>query len=372
MGSIIIYTNSELGIFRNWINNDTGENLVEPFLPVHGNEEYLRMIVDSSPDGITVVDEQGRFEFVNDSFCRIIAWPKEEIIGQHFKKIIPEDECNFIIRQWRNVGEGVHDEFETKIITKSGEIKYVKVAHTLSTINGIKKIVSVTKDITDFKKYELSLKESEAKYRELFENADDPMYTHDLEGRFLSINKIGLKLLGGSEEEVIGSNVSQWLTQDSYNNFRERVKKILAGQPLEEPVVIEVVCKNGEHKWGDVRTRLIRSGDKIIVHGIARDITENMMLKQELNKSNKQRKLLCYLIEGTRGGKSRALILRHLIERSYNAHQLAKLLNMDYKTIRHHLEVLIKNGIITKSSDGYTDLYFLSKNVESNLNDLSL
>ncbi|VVB92104.1 Methyl sulfide methyltransferase-associated sensor [uncultured archaeon] len=341
--------------------------MVEPFLPVHGNEEYLRMIIDSSPDGITVVDEQGRFEFVNDSFCRIIGWPEEEIIGHYYRKIIPEDECNFIIRQWRNVREGVPGDFETKIMTKGGEIKYIKVAHTLSTINGKKKIVSVTKDITDFKKRELDLKESEAKYRELFENADDPMYTHDLEGRFLSINKIGLKLLGGTEEEVIGSNVSQWLTKDSYNNFRERVKKILAGQPLEEPVVIEVICKNGEHKWGDVRTRLIRNEDKIIVHGIARDITENMKLKQELNKSNKQRKLLCYLIEGTRGGKSRALILRHLVDRSYNAHQLAKLLSMDYKTIRHHLEVLVKNGIITKSNDGYTDLYFLSKNVAESL-----
>ncbi len=341
--------------------------MVKSFQPVDGNENYLRMIIDSSPDGITVIDDQGKFEYVNDSFYRIIGWPKEEIIGQHFRNIVPEDKHSFIFR----AREGTLDDFETKIITKSGEIKYVKVAHTLSMINGNKKIVSVTRDITDFKKYELNLKESEAKYRELFENADDPMYTHDLEGRFLSVNKMGLKILGGSEEEVIGSNVSQWLASDSYNVFRERVKKILAGQPVEEPVVIEVVCKNGEHKWGEVRTRLFRNGGKIIVHGIARDITENMMLKQELNKSNKQRKLLCYLIKGTRGGKSRALILRHLIDKSYNAHQLAKLLNMDYKTIRHHLEVLIKNGIITKSNDGHTDLYFLSKNVAESLYSIS-
>ncbi|NJD77385.1 MAG: PAS domain S-box protein [Candidatus Methanoperedens sp.] len=341
--------------------------MARPFQSIDGNEDYFRMIIDSSPDGIMVVDEQGRFEFVNDSFCRITGWPEDEIIGHHIKKMIPEDERNFVIRQWDDVREGIPGDFETKIMTKSDEIKYVKVTHTLNTIDGKKKIVSITRDITDFKKYESGLKESEAKYRELFENADDPMYTHDLEGRFLSVNKMGLKILGGSEEEIIGSNVSQWLAPDSYNVFRERVKKILAGQPVEEPVVIEVICKNGEHKWGEVRTRLFRNGDKIIVHGIARDITENMTLKQELNKSNKQRKLLCYLIGGTRGGKNRALILKHLVDRSYNAHQLAKLLGMDYKTIRHHLKVLIKNGIITKGNDGYTDLYFLSKNVAESL-----
>jgi DNA-binding transcriptional ArsR family regulator len=128
-----------------------------------------------------------------------------------------------------------------------------------------------------------------------------------------------------------------------------------------------VVCKNGEHRWGEVRTRLFRTNDKIIVHGICRDITENIILKQELKKSNKQSRLLCHLIAGTRGGRTRALILKNLVDRSYNAHQLSKVLNMDYKTIRHHLDVLIKNGIITKTNDGNICLYFISNNVAKSL-----
>lgn len=81
---------------------------------------------------------------------------------------------------------------------------------------------------------------------------------------------------------------------------------------------------------------------------IAKEINE---LKQKLKKSNKQNKLLCYLIEGTRGGKTRALLLRHLADRSNNAYQLAKDLNLDYKTVRHHLSVLTKNGIIKAEED---------------------
>jgi DNA-binding transcriptional ArsR family regulator len=132
------------------------------------------------------------------------------------------------------------------------------------------------------------------------------------------------------------------------------------------------VTKNGEHRWVEIKTRKIKKGGKTIeIHGIGRDITENWMLKKELNKSNNQRKLLSYLIEGSRGGKTRALILKRIAEKSYNANQLARDLNKDYKTIRHHLKVLIKNGIIIKKSDGYIDLYYISMNIESDLNEVN-
>ena len=140
---------------------------------------------------------------------------------------------------------------------------------------------------------------------------------------------------------------------------------------MKQTDIIEIMCKNGEHRWGEIKTRVIKDGEKTIeIHGIARDITENRLLKQELRKSNKQQKLLCYLIQGTRGGKTRALILKHLSDKSCNANQLATALNMDYKTIRHHLKVLIKNGIIAKNNDGYSDLYFISNNIDLNSNEI--
>ena len=136
---------------------------------------------------------------------------------------------------------------------------------------------------------EEKLKASEALYKELFENANDPMYTHDLKGNILSINKIGMKLLDGTEEEIIGSNISKWVTPESYKIFEDRVRKIYLNQPLEPTVVIEVINKKGEHKWGEARTRLIKDGNKIIgTHGIMRDITEKMKLEKELKESEEK------------------------------------------------------------------------------------
>jgi len=128
---------------------------------------------------------------------------------------------------------------------------------------------------------------SEARYRELFENAQDPMYTHDMKGFFRSINKAGLEQLGCTEnEEVIGTHISRWLAPESYKLVEERFRKIYFGEPLDQPVIIEVICKNGTHRWGEVRTSLIRHENQVIgTHGIARDITEKKKLEQHLRES---------------------------------------------------------------------------------------
>ena len=76
--------------------------------------------------------------------------------------------------------------------------------------------------------------------------------------------------------------------------------------------------------------------------------------------------LLGWLIAGTRGGPTRAKIIVALRETPQNANQLATLLKMDYKTMRHHLEVLEKNKIITSVGDRYGATYFLSQTMEDN------
>jgi len=77
-------------------------------------------------------------------------------------------------------------------------------------------------------------------------------------------------------------------------------------------------------------------------------------------------KLLWWLITGKRGGVNRARIIKKLYERPYNAHQLSKELNLDYKTVRHHLKILEENNVIKPTGDSYSKLYFLANDVENN------
>lgn len=66
---------------------------------------------------------------------------------------------------------------------------------------------------------------------------------------------------------------------------------------------------------------------------------------------------LWYVLTGTRGGKNRVRLLRALAERPRNANQLAEDLDLDYKTVRHHLDVLMDNGVVENSGDDYGAVY---------------
>jgi DNA-binding transcriptional ArsR family regulator len=76
--------------------------------------------------------------------------------------------------------------------------------------------------------------------------------------------------------------------------------------------------------------------------------------------------VLWYVLTGTRGGKNRARILRALDERPRNANQLAEDLDLDYKTVRHHLDVLMDNDILTNSGDDYGAVYLPTDRARAN------
>ncbi|CAG1008905.1 MAG: PAS domain-containing sensor histidine kinase [Candidatus Methanoperedens sp.] len=138
------------------------------------------------------------------------------------------------------------------------------------------------------KKLEISLKDSEEKYRDLFENAQDPMYTIDLNGTFLEMNKAGIKGLGATKDEIIGSNLSRWLTPESMETARNRLAKYTKGPPSGS-MAYEMIRKDGTHIWVEIKNRCIKEDGKLtIIHGIARDITEKIRLEQKLKYYHEQ------------------------------------------------------------------------------------
>lgn len=83
------------------------------------------------------------------------------------------------------------------------------------------------------------------------------------------------------------------------------------------------------------------------------------------------KRLLWWLIAGTRGGVNRARIILLLHKRPYNANQLAELLKLDYKTVRHHLDYLMKHEVIVQQGEGYGSVFFLSSEIEENFDSFS-
>lgn len=83
------------------------------------------------------------------------------------------------------------------------------------------------------------------------------------------------------------------------------------------------------------------------------------------------KRLLWQMLAGTLGGYTRGFIIKKLTYKSYSINQLVETLNIDHRTTSHHLDVLANNGMIATEGDKYTKIIFLSKDMESNLNEFN-
>ena len=142
-------------------------------------------------------------------------------------------------------------------------------------------------------KAEEALRESEKRFRELVENANDVIYTHDLEGNFTSVNPAATRIYGYTTEEILRLNIAQIVDPEYLPLARQKIQEKLEGSPRIEPYELLTYSKEGEPIWVEVSTRLPeKEGQPVGVQGIARDITERKRAVEKLRESEEKYRLL--------------------------------------------------------------------------------
>ncbi len=133
--------------------------------------------------------------------------------------------------------------------------------------------------------YAARLRESEERYRHLVENAGDIIYSHDLEGRYTSLNRAGERITGYSRDEARRLSVTDLLLPEHLEESRRRIADGLRGASP-EPYEVPIVRKDGRVVWLEVHARLERAGGRPVgVEGVARDITSRKLAEMKLRES---------------------------------------------------------------------------------------
>jgi PAS domain S-box-containing protein len=140
---------------------------------------------------------------------------------------------------------------------------------------------TLVKQIIELGQVEASLRESEERYRELFENAQDAIYVHDIQGNYLSVNAAAERIGGYSRHEIIGRNFADFMAPE----YAEWIRTNKLGGKGEKAYEIEMITKDGRSVPVEVSTRLIYDKGVVVgVQGIGRDITERKQALEVLRK----------------------------------------------------------------------------------------
>ena len=149
-------------------------------------------------------------------------------------------------------------------------------------------VAELEERIAERKQAEAALRESEERYRELFENARDAIYVHDLEGNYIKINRAAEELSGYTREEIVGHNFTEFIAPDHIRYVRDSFCAKLATKG-ETTYEVDVIAKDGRRVPVEVSSRAIyENGVLVGVQGMARDITERKLAQDALQMFSRQ------------------------------------------------------------------------------------
>jgi len=172
------------------------------------SEEQFRLIIESSHAGIGMVDEAFRVVYVNDQLCRMLGYPRKEILGQDFRKFLDEGSQQFVADRYvrRQRGEKIPPKYEFGIVRRDGERRRIEVVNTvIKDASGRKRTLCQVLDITERKQAEEAVKQSEKDYRGLFENAHDAIFVFTPEKEIiLDVNIELVRCMGSPERNSSG------------------------------------------------------------------------------------------------------------------------------------------------------------------------
>lgn len=149
-------------------------------------------------------------------------------------------------------------------------------------------VAELEERIAERNRAEVALRESEERYRELFENARDAIYVHDLEGNYIRVNRATEALSGYKREEIVGRNFVDFVAAEHVRYVRKSFYARLAEQG-ETAFEVDVIAKDGRRVPVEVRSRAIyENGVMVGVQGTARDITERKLAQDALQMFSRQ------------------------------------------------------------------------------------
>lgn len=244
------------------------------------SEEKHRVIIENIQDGYFEVDLAGNFTFFNESICEIQGYSKEELMGMNHRQYADKENSKKVFDAFNEIYKtGIAGSiFDYEIIRKDGTRRQVEASASLQkdtsgTPIGFR---GTTRDITERKQAEETIRQSEERYRTILDEMEDAYFEVGLAGNFTFVNDAVCRHLGYSREELLGANFRGQMAEEEigkvYNVFNNIYN---TGKPGRN-ISYKVIRKDGTTAFAEIAGLPLqnRQGEIIGFRGIGQDITE--------------------------------------------------------------------------------------------------
>jgi len=251
-------------------------------------EEELRLraqLLDSASDTIFMVDFDGNFVYLNEAAWKTRGYTRDEMMGINLHALDTPKYEKFIESRMRNLMENGQCIFESEHRRKDGSVMPVEINAHIVESGGRKLVLSVIRDITERKQAEEALKESEEKYRSIYENTQVGLYrTRISDGKLVMANDAMAKMFGfDSAEEA----TAKYITSEHYVDPGTRGRLLGAIQKYGGFDNFEACLtrNDGIARWFQYSGRLVQN--KGYIEGVATDITERKQAEATIQHANR-------------------------------------------------------------------------------------
>jgi diguanylate cyclase (GGDEF)-like protein/PAS domain S-box-containing protein len=251
------------------------------------SEERYRTILEQMYDSFYEVDLAGNFTFVNDATCLNLGYSKEELIGNNFQIVLSENDAKTVFQAFHTVyvsGEP-NKGFAFEVTRKDGTTGFAESSVSLRKNERGKTIGfrSISRDITERKKAEEALKDSEEKYRTLIENINDVFYALDAQGNISYVSPVVERYTHYKVSDLIGKPFTPLIYPDDLPALLESFNRLVSGQL--EPWEFRIVDKDGRVIFVRTSSRpLYENGEIVGITALMTDITERKQMEQKLEE----------------------------------------------------------------------------------------
>ena len=256
-------------------------------------QELILRVFREASVGLVITDHVGRFVVINDAFCNMTGYSREELAQRDFASIThPSDrQPNVQLKDAMRTGQVCTAVFEKRYIRKDGETVWTRLNVTLLRAEDgtSPRFLTLAEDISESKRAIESLELSEKRYRALIENALEIILLLHRDGTLLYASPSITRVLGYLVEEFVGRNAYEFIHPDDWPAVRQKVARTLINEWETTAASFRVRNKNGDWRVIEGTGQNLESlaaVQAIVVNG--RDVTERYQAEQQINAANRE------------------------------------------------------------------------------------